>query len=87
MLISTQNFTQLSVTMKKLCHIKHDHLVNFYISLQKTITPENPGISATVWPISTKFAERASLAHRRLTILSLKSQDGRRMIHLKDPFS
>jgi len=30
-----QNFIQLSLTLTKLCHIKRDHLVNFYISLEK----------------------------------------------------
>ena len=35
-----------------LCHIKRHHLVNFYISLKNT---KNCDISATVWPISTKF--------------------------------
>jgi len=34
------------------CHIKHDHLVNVYISLEKH---EKCDISATVRLISTKF--------------------------------
>jgi len=30
-----QNFIQLLSTLTKLCHIKHGHLANFYISLEK----------------------------------------------------
>ena len=36
--LSTQNykiFIHLSLILTKLCHIKRDHLVNFYISLEK----------------------------------------------------
>jgi len=29
-----QNFIQFSPTVTKLCHIKHDRLVSFYISLE-----------------------------------------------------
>ena len=29
-----QNFIQLCLTLTKLCHIKCDHLMNFYISLR-----------------------------------------------------
>jgi len=29
-----QSFIQLSLTSTKLCHIKNDHLENFYISLE-----------------------------------------------------
>ena len=29
-----QIFTQLSPTLTKLCHTKHDHAANFYISLE-----------------------------------------------------
>jgi len=39
------NFIQLCLTLTKLCHIKHDHLVNFYISLEKH---QKCDISATV---------------------------------------
>ena len=30
-----QNLTQLSPNMTKLCHMKRNHLVNFYISPEK----------------------------------------------------
>jgi len=39
MLTSSQklhSFIQLSLTLTKLCQIDHDHLVNFYISLEKS---------------------------------------------------
>ena len=39
--------------MTKLFHIKRDHLVTFYISLEKK--REYCDISATVWPISKIF--------------------------------
>jgi len=32
-----QNFIELSLTMTKLFHIKRDHLVTFYISLEKNV--------------------------------------------------
>ena len=41
-----QNFIELSLTMTKLFHIKRDHLVTFYISLEKK--REYCDISATV---------------------------------------
>ena len=31
-----QTFISLFLTLTKLCHVKHDHLVNFYISLEKS---------------------------------------------------
>lgn len=31
----SQNVIELSVTLTQLCHIKCDHVVNFYISLEK----------------------------------------------------
>ena len=33
--VHTQNSIQLSLTLTKLCHIKLDHLVNLYVSLEK----------------------------------------------------
>jgi len=47
-----QNFIQLSLTLTKLCHIERDHLVNFYISLEKC---EKCDISAAIRPSATKF--------------------------------
>jgi len=29
------HFIQLFLTMRKLCHIKHNHIENFYISVEK----------------------------------------------------
>jgi len=48
-----QHFIPSSLTFTKLCH-KRDHLVNFYISLERR---ENCDISTTVWQISIKFGK------------------------------
>jgi len=52
--VKLQKFIQLPITLinRPICLIKRDHLVNFYVSPAKR---ENCDISATVWPISTKF--------------------------------
>ena len=82
-----QNCIQLSLTLTKLCHIKCDHLLNFYILLEKR---EKSRYVCNSWTDLHKVwcddDERVSLVRCPLKIFILKIQDGGRPIRLRDPF-
>ena len=72
---------------EKLCHIKCDHLVSFYISLEICDKSRYLCNSSTdLHRIWQDDAEHVSQVRCPLKNCILKIQDGGRPIHLRDPF-
>ena len=77
-------FIWLSLTLTKLCHIKCDHLVNFYISLEKRKKSRYFYNSTTdLNKLSHDVAERVTSAPPIKNFI-FKIQDGGRPIRSRD---
>ena len=82
-------FVQLSLTLTKLCHIRCDHLVNCYMSLEKPFL-RNVAIFLQQYDWCTHIwhddAEHVSLKCIPVKNFNFKNQNGGPPIHWNDPF-